>query len=155
MLCGQMAGDLKQIFIGRHLRNVKLTGSGSEKDTRHHEIAIEGAPVTYLPGDALGVHPQNNPALVERVVRAIRATGDEPVNDGAGATLPLARALTEIYSLASPSRRLLELCVNRGADDLRPLLDKANAEHLKHFLTGWNEAHDVLDVLEMHPSVTM
>src|SRR5262245_62536508 len=98
MLRGQMAGDLKQIFNGRHTANVKLTGPASEKDTRHHEIAIDGAPVTYLPGDALGVNPHNSPALVERIVRAMGATGDEPVVVGAG-TLPFAQALTEHYSL--------------------------------------------------------
>ena len=150
-----MASDLKQTFTGRHTRSIKLTGSGSAKDTRHHEIAIDGAPVSYLPGDALGVHPHNSPALVERVVAALGARGDEPVSDGAGGTMPLAQALTECYSLANPSRRLLDLCVSRGAADLAPLLDKANAEQLKHYLTGWDDAHDVLDVLEMHPSVSM
>jgi sulfite reductase (NADPH) flavoprotein alpha-component len=152
MLPGQMGGDLKQTFRGRHVANVKLTGSTSEKDTRHHEIAIDGAPVTYLPGDALGVHPHNNPALVERIVAALGATGDELVTAGA-ATLPLARALQECYSLSTPSRRLLELLASRGAGEFGPLLEKANAEHLKHYTTGWNQAHDVLDVLEDHPSI--
>jgi sulfite reductase (NADPH) flavoprotein alpha-component len=147
-----MTGDLKQAFTGRHRVNRKLTGTGSEKDTRHHEISICGAPVTYLPGDALGVHPHNDPKLVEQILRAIDATGDEPVATADGATLPLARALEQIYNLSTPSRRLLELLANRGASDLRLLLDRANAEKLKHFLTGWNEAHDVLDLLEMYPA---
>src|SRR6184192_1586996 len=107
-----MSGDLRQNFLGRHLANVKLTGPGSEKDTRHHEIAIDGAPVTYLPGDALGVHPQNSPALVDRVLRALRATGDEPVSTGGAAPVPLAHALREFYSLSTPSRRLLELMIS-------------------------------------------
>ena len=152
MLRGQMSVDLKQQFRGRHVANVKLTGPASEKDTRHHEIAIDGAPVTYLPGDALGAHPHNSAALVERIVRAIGATGDEPVPAGAG-TLPLSRALIECYSLSTPSRRLLEFYASRGAGELTPLLDKANADQLKHYLTGWGHAHDVLDLLEDHPSI--
>lgn len=147
-----VAGDLKQTFIGRHVANIKLTGPGSEKDTRHHEISIDDAPVTYLPGDALGVHPQNNPALVERVVRALGARGDEAVSTGAE-PMPLARALQELYSLATPSRRLLELFAARGAENVRALLDRASAAQLKEYLGGWNEAHDVLDVLEEHPSI--
>lgn len=147
-----MAGDLKQTFIGRHLVNLKLTGPGSEKDTRHHEISLDGAPVTYLPGDALGVYPQNHPALVERVLRAIGATGDEPV-PGAGGSMPLQQALTEVYNLTTPSRRLFERLAERGAADLRPLMDRAHAEQLKQYLSGWNEAHDVLDVLEEHPGI--
>ena len=147
-----MAGEQKQNFIGRHLVNVKLTGAGSEKDTRHHEIAIEGS-ASYLPGDALGVLARNDPALVERIERAVGATGDEPVAGPAGTTLPLRQALTEVYNLTTPSRRLLELLASRGASDLAPLLDRANAEQLKHYFNGWNEAHDVLDVLEEHASI--
>src|SRR5262245_52108070 len=147
-----MAGEQKQNFIGRHLVNVKLTGAGSEKDTRHHEIAIEGS-ASYLPGDALGVLPHNDPALVEQIERAVGATGDEPVAGPAGTTIPLRRALTEIYNLTTPSRKLLELLVSRGAPNRAPLLDRANAEHLKQYFNGWNEAHDVLDVLEEHASI--
>jgi sulfite reductase (NADPH) flavoprotein alpha-component len=154
MLGGQMAGDLKQTFIGRHVVNRKLTGPGSEKDTRHHEISLQGAPVTYLPGDALGVQPQNPPALVERVLRALGASGDEPVSVGGEAT-PFAQALRDICNLSTPTRRLLELLIAKGADDFRPLLDRANAEALKRFLSGWDEAHDVLDVLEAHPAIRL
>ncbi len=147
-----MAGD-KQTFTGRHLVNIKLTGSGSEKDTRHHEISIAG-PASYAPGDALGVIPPNNPALVDRIIAAIGATGDEPVPGGtAGGTLSLHHALTEVYNLNTPSRRLLELFAARGAARLAPLLDRANAEQLKHYLNAWDEAHDVLDVLESHPGI--
>ena len=147
-----MAGD-KQTFTGRHLVNIKLTGPGSEKDTRHHEISIAGR-ATYLPGDALGVVPQNSPALVERIVKAIGATGDEPVPGGTAAgTLPLHQALSDVYYLNTPSRRLLELYAARGAADLVPLLDRKNAEQLKHYLNAWNEAHDVLDVLEAYPDI--
>jgi sulfite reductase (NADPH) flavoprotein alpha-component len=147
-----MAGDLKQTFIGRHTLNVTLTGSGSEKDTRHHEISMDGAPVTYLPGDALGVLAQNPPALVDAVLRALGATGDEPVPCNGG-TAPLAGVLRDVSNLSTPTRRLFDLLVARGASDLAPLLEKPRAEELKHFLTGWNEAHDVLDVLEAYPSI--
>ncbi len=134
----------KQVFQGRHLRSTLLTGAGSEKTTRHHEISLEGAPVSYLPGDALGVHPRNDPALVERIVRAIGATGDEPVGTP---PVPLARALAERYTIATPSRGLLELLASRGATKLAGLLEPANTAALKHYLHGPN-AHDLLDVLE-------
>jgi sulfite reductase (NADPH) flavoprotein alpha-component len=147
-----MAAD-KQAFTGRHLTNLRLTGPGSEKDTRHHEIAIEGAPAQYLPGDALGVYAHNSPVVVERIVRTIGATGEERVSDGSSGTLPLARALAEVYNLRTPSRRLFELLVARGAADLAPLMEKANAEALKHYLNGWNEGHDVLDLLEEHAGI--
>jgi sulfite reductase (NADPH) flavoprotein alpha-component len=150
-----MSVEHKQTFTGRHLVNVVLTGPGSDKITRHHEIAIEGAPATYLPGDALGAHPHNDTALVDRILSALKASGDELVASPDGGQLPLGRALTEIYNLTTPSRRLLELMASRGAPGLAPLLDRANAEHLKHYLSGWNDAHDVLDVLEDHPHIRL
>ena len=149
-----MAGDLKQSFRGRHTVNLRLTGPGSEKNTRHHEIVIESPAATYLPGDALGVHPRNAPALVERIIAAVNGQPDEIVPTPAG-DLPLARALTEVFSLAQPSRRLLELMVSRGASSLAPLMEKANAEQLKHYLGGWNDAHDVLDLLEDHTGLAV
>jgi sulfite reductase (NADPH) flavoprotein alpha-component len=148
-----MAGEAKQHFTGRHLVNVRLTGPGSAKSTRHHAISLEGAPVTYLPGDALGAQPANDPALVEAIVAALDATGDEVVTCPDGTPMPLAQALTEVYNLNTPSRRLLELMVERGASDLAPLVADAGA--LKHYLNGWNEAHDVLDVLSEHPAIRL
>ena len=150
-----MAADQKQHFSGRHLVNVKLTGAGSEKDTRHHEIAIEGVAASYLPGDALGIHPRNGPHVVEGVLRATGLTGDELVAGPEPAPIPLHRALTEIYNLTTPSRRLFEVLVARGAADLAPLLERANAEAFKRYLSGWNEAHDVLDVLESYPHIRL
>jgi sulfite reductase (NADPH) flavoprotein alpha-component len=148
-----MPGELKQTFTGRHLVNVRLTRPGSAKITRHHEISLEGAPVTYRPGDALGALPRNDPALVERILTAIGATGEESVTVADGGTLTLEHALSWVYNLNTPSRRLLEFAAARGADDLAPLLDRANAEALKQYLNGWDEAHDLLDVLEDHPDV--
>ena len=148
-----MAGDLKQHFMGRHLVNRRLTGPGSAKDTRHHEISLQGAPVSYLPGDALGLVPQNHPALVERILTVMGASGDEPISQADGTTMPFHRALSDVYNLSQPSRRLFELMAARGAADLAPLMEKGNAEQLKHYLNGWNEAHDVLDVLESHPGI--
>jgi sulfite reductase (NADPH) flavoprotein alpha-component len=150
-----MAGEQKQYFRGRHLLNVKLTGPGSGKDTRHHEIAIEDSPATYLPGDALGVHPLNPPRLVDRVLKRVGGKGDEMVSGPDGAPMPVARALTEVYNLSTPSRRLLEVLIAQGATDLAPLLDKANAHELKQYLNGWDEAHDVLDVLDAYPNIRL
>jgi sulfite reductase (NADPH) flavoprotein alpha-component len=124
-----MPGELKQPFTGTHLVNVRLTGPGSEKITRHHEIAIDGH-ATYAPGDALGAHPHTDPALVERVVTALHATGQEPVKCPDGSSLPLATALTNTYNLSTPSRRLLELFAARGASDHPPQLHEP--EKLKH-----------------------
>jgi sulfite reductase (NADPH) flavoprotein alpha-component len=147
--------ELKTYFTGRQLLNQRLTGQGSEKDTRHYEIAIETPGVTYRPGDALGLHPHNDPALVDRILGATAATGDEPVSVADGTTIPLRRAMIEVFNLSTPSRRLFEILASRGAADLGALLDRANAEAFKRYVGGWNEAHDLLDVLETHPGIRL
>ena len=147
-----MSADHKHNFVGRHAVNRRLTGPGSTKVTRHHEIAFDDPHAHYLPGDALGVHPGNDPALVERVLLAVRATGDEIVTLPDGASMPAIQALTDVLNLTTPTRRLLELLAARGAIDLPPLLDRGHAEELKHYLSAWDDAHDVLDVLEQHQS---
>jgi len=154
ILGGWMAGEQKQSFTGRHLVNTKLTGPGSEKDTRHHEIAIE-TPATYLPGDALGASARNAPALVDRILSAVGATGDEVVTVAGESAMPIRTALTDVYNLLTPGRRLFELLIAKGASDLAPLLERAHAEAYKKYIAGWNEAHDVLDLLEDHPSIRL
>ena len=149
-----MAAELKQPFTGKHLLNVKLTGPGSEKNTHHHEVAIESPAATYLPGDAVGVQPKNPRALVDRILAMIDGSADDVVPTPAG-EMPIGRALTDVFNLSTPSRRLFELLVSRGSSDLAPLLEKSNAEQLKRYLSGWNEAHDVLDVLESHPQTRL
>lgn len=149
-----MAGEQKQSFTGRHLVNTKLTGPGSEKDTRHHEIAIE-TPAAYLPGDALGASARNAPALVDRILSVVGATGDEAVTVAGQSAMPIRTALVDVYNLLTPGRRLFELLIAKGATDLAPLLDRANSEAYKKYVAGWNEAHDVLDVLEDHPSIRL
>jgi sulfite reductase (NADPH) flavoprotein alpha-component len=146
--------ELKQGFRGRHLANVILTGPGSEKHTQHHAISLGGAPVSYLPGDALGVRPENDPAVVQRIVELVGGTGGESVPGPHGESMTLRDALTGAYTLSMPSRKLLELMVARGATGLAPLLDLANTSQLKQYLSG-RDAHDVLDVLEAHPGVRL
>jgi sulfite reductase (NADPH) flavoprotein alpha-component len=58
-------------FPARLLTNRKLTGDGSAKDVRHFELAMD---LPYEVGDALGVWPKNDPALVEEFAR--RLDGD-------------------------------------------------------------------------------
>ena len=48
----------------------RLLNEGSDKETRHFEISLEGSGLNYEPGDSLGVIPQNNPEVVDDLVAA-------------------------------------------------------------------------------------
>src|SRR6185295_15163422 len=89
----------KNPFFALHPVNEKLTGAGSEKDTRHHEISLEGSGINYLPGDALGLIPQNCHLLVEELIEALHATGEEAVPGRDGTPKALREVLLKDYAI--------------------------------------------------------
>ncbi len=56
----------KKIYTGTVLSNINLHDMGSEKETYHIELLAED--VDYLPGDSIGIVPENNAALVNEVI---------------------------------------------------------------------------------------
>ncbi|MEW6123987.1 MAG: sulfite reductase subunit alpha [Pseudomonadota bacterium] len=64
-------------FLGR----ARLNRAGSEKETWHIDFDLEGSGLDYKAGDSFGLFPQNDPALVEAVLRALDAPADYPVGD--------------------------------------------------------------------------
>jgi sulfite reductase (NADPH) flavoprotein alpha-component len=59
----------KKIYEGTIITNINLNDIGSNKQTHHMEIAADE--LEYLPGDALGVIPQNPQSLVDQVIRLL------------------------------------------------------------------------------------
>ncbi len=67
-------------FISTVQVNELLTGAGSEKETRHVDLSLE-AGMTYTPGDAVGIVPENRESEVAEVLSALGYTGEERVLD--------------------------------------------------------------------------
>ncbi|MBO9682793.1 MAG: flavodoxin domain-containing protein, partial [Flavisolibacter sp.] len=65
----------KTIYTGTIITNINLNDRGSNKETRHIEIAAEG--VDYLPGDSLGVIPENPVPVVEAILQLSGIDGEE------------------------------------------------------------------------------
>ena len=61
--------NAKKNYIGTILSNVNLNGRGSAKETYHIEMAAEE--VHYLPGDSIGIIPQNPAEIVDAVMRLV------------------------------------------------------------------------------------
>jgi sulfite reductase (NADPH) flavoprotein alpha-component len=59
----------KKIYNGTVLTNINLNDIGSNKETHHIEIAADD--IDYLPGDALGVVPENPARVVEPIVELL------------------------------------------------------------------------------------
>ena len=58
---------------------MNLNQPGSEKETRHVEIDLGADGPTYAVGDSLGIYPENCDDLVDDLIAALGARGDEPV----------------------------------------------------------------------------
>ena len=70
---------------------VLLSSSRSSAETWHVELALEGTGLTYEPGDAIGIAPRNDPALVDAVLAATGLAGDDA----------LRTALADKYDIAT------------------------------------------------------
>jgi sulfite reductase (NADPH) flavoprotein alpha-component len=67
-------------YLSTVVENYLLTGPDSEKETRHLAFSLE-AGMTYTPGDAIGVIPENRAQAVAEVLGALGFSGDERVLD--------------------------------------------------------------------------
>lgn len=142
----------KNPFPSKMLVNRKLTLEGSEKETRHFELSLEGSGLAYEVGDSLGVLPTNWPELVEEIIRALHASGEEPVTGNEGAPESLRQALLNDYQITQPSRQFIQAIAERGgaaASLLRELLDPLRKGDLDEYLWGM----EIIDFLASHPSL--
>jgi sulfite reductase (NADPH) flavoprotein alpha-component len=101
------------------LENVRLTHPHRVDAIHHLELALTQDEFTLEPGDAVGVLPDNPPALVARVLDATGLPADSPVNI-AGTSLPLVQALRQHLDLTIPGARFLEFWATAsGSETLR------------------------------------
>jgi sulfite reductase (NADPH) flavoprotein alpha-component len=137
-------------FPGKLIVNRRMSGSESEKDTRHLEIDLTGWGLTFEVGDSLAVYPTNDAELVDEIIHALGAKGDEPV-PAAKTTKPFREALLRDYSITHPTPKFLKAIVERtsAAPLLKELLDPARKQDLDNYLWGT----EVIDFLIERPSI--
>ena len=79
--------------------NRLLNAEGSDKETCHFEIILEGSGLQYEVGDALGVLPSNCPEFTKTVLESAGLSGDESISLDAAGAIPLGYALTHKLDL--------------------------------------------------------
>src|ERR1700760_4886692 len=79
-------------FLSTVRVNELLTAEGSEKETRHVELTLDEG-MTYTPGDAVGIIPENRSEAVADVLAALKFKGDERVLDHYKVEISLEEAL--------------------------------------------------------------
>jgi sulfite reductase (NADPH) flavoprotein alpha-component len=132
-------------FRAEVLENINLNGRGSNKETRHIELSLEGSGLSFEPGDSLGIYPENDPALVDLLLEELKWDPKEMVTiNKQGDVRPLKEALISYYEITVLTKPLLEKVVQLTAnEDLRELLSPGNEEKVKAYLEG----RDLLDLI--------
>ncbi|MEC3606697.1 assimilatory sulfite reductase (NADPH) flavoprotein subunit [Bacillus glycinifermentans] len=133
----------KNPFRAEVLENINLNGRGSNKETRHLELSLEGSGFTYEPGDALGIYPENDPELVQLVMKELNWNPEEVVTvDKQGERLPLKEALTSYFEITVLTKKFLQQAAGFSENEkLQELTSPGNEAQLKEYLQG----RDLLD----------
>ena len=137
-------------FPGKLVVNRRLSSDDSKKDTRHFEIDLTGWGLNFEPGDSVAVYPTNDPNLVNEILRALGAKGDEPV-PAAKTTKPFREALLQDYSITQPTPKFLKAIAERAS--AAPMLKELLRPDRKHDLENYLWGAEVIDFLLEHPSV--
>jgi sulfite reductase (NADPH) flavoprotein alpha-component len=138
-------------FLAKLLVNRRLSGPESAKDTRHFELDLTGWGLRFEVGDSLAVYPTNDPELVEEIIHALGATGDEQVPRPRGASTMFRDALLRDYSITQPTPKLLRAIAHRA--NAAPLLGDLLAPERTLDLATYLWGMEVIDFLTEHPSV--
>ena len=137
-------------FPGKLTVNRSLCGEGSDKDTRHFEIDLTGWGLSYEVGDSMTVWATNDPKLVDEILKAICAKGDEKVKGPKGETT-VREALLRDCRITQTTPKFLKMISERAsaAPLITELLDPERKEDLDRYLWGM----EVIDFLTEHPSI--
>ena len=89
----------KKIYRGKLISHINLNDIGSNKETFH--IEIEAEDVQYLPGDSIGIIPENKNEIVEKI---ISITGIDPATN-----IDFKDQLISVYDLLKKKLNILNL----------------------------------------------
>jgi sulfite reductase (NADPH) flavoprotein alpha-component len=129
----------KNPFRAALLKNLQLNCSGSERDTRHFEISLDGSGLEYEAGDALGVVPANCPEIAAELIGAFGWSGDEEVVTPSGERKPLLQAFIHDYAITLPSKKLVAAYSERSGEAIE-----------SDYLYG----REIIDLATDYPSVS-
>ncbi|MGE7765919.1 assimilatory sulfite reductase (NADPH) flavoprotein subunit [Peribacillus sp. NPDC096540] len=130
-------------FKAEVLENINLNGRGSNKETHHLELSLEGSGLTFEPGDSLGIYPQNDSVLVDLLLKELNRDPEEIVKvNKQGDLRTLRESLITDFEITVLTKSLLEQAAQlSGNEDLKALLSPGNEEKLKEY----REGRDLLD----------
>lgn len=130
----QAAADLGPIEA-EITEHINLNSSRSEKETIHLELAFDGAGPAYKPGDALDVYPENDPAMVDALLKTAGLASDDD----------LRRDFTKARDITTLSLKTVEsYAAATGHQYVKELIASGDAR-------SWAAGRQLIDLLEYFP----
>lgn len=142
-------------FLASIKERYSLCKPGSNKNTQHIVLDLKGSDITYNVGDSIGIHPHNDPQLVEMTLQAMKATGEEIILDKHGEhSWKLRDFLTTKGSITEVSKKFLqELCYRQTSPAKKAHLEELHTEENKEALKTYIASHELWDLLLAHEEV--
>lgn len=146
LLSGQLTYSRTSPFEAEVLENINLNGRGSSRETHHLELSLEGSNLQYEPGDSLGIYPENNPVLVDKLIDTMGWQPEEPVQvNKQGELRPLREALLNNFEITVLTKPLLEQATKLiSTNGLGELLEAGREQELRTYI----KERDLLDLVQ-------
>lgn len=129
-------------FIAEISEKALLNDEGSNKETYHIEISLEGSGLEYEVGDALGVIPENDQNMVKEILSTINLDGNAKLSNGSS----LNEALSFDYDINAVTKPVIkaygELTGNEEAISL------AESGDIAEYTYG----RELIDLLKDYPA---
>ena len=139
----------KNPFPSPILKNVGLNSVDSERETQHIEFSLEGSGLEYEVGDALGVYPRNDEAIVDEILANMNFKPTEEVPLPGGGEATLRDALINNYDIRNINKTFLQAWQARsGSPFLRALVEGDDKAAYDDFCWG----RELIDLITDHPA---
>lgn len=128
-------------FIAEVAEKVLLNDNGSAKETYHISISLEGSGLEYEVGDALGVIPENDPEMVEGIIKTLELDGNQQI-DGRS----LRDHLAFDYDINALTKPVIQAYGELAKND--KVITLAQAKTLNEYTYG----REIIDLFEDYPA---
>jgi len=127
------------------VKEKRRLNEGSPSETYHIALTVDDPEFCYLPGDTIGVYPENQAELTDKILKQLNISPEKTIPFG-NKSIPLRKLLTAQFGLTAISKKLLEdYQILTQNPELERLLN--DGEKLQHYIRH----HDVLDVMLEYP----
>ncbi len=135
----------KNPFPAEVLKNINLNGRGAVKETRHLELSLKGSGLDYKPGDVIGIYPENDPVLVDMILKEAKWDPEEMIIlSNERQTVSIREALLTYYDLRPITKSIMKKAAALTSNmKLQQFVSRENDSKSKEYIKG----RDLLDLI--------